>query len=121
MGYLWALIEAWQDDNGRPSVASLARRMDVSDKVISAWKTRGVKKLPEPGTLRALAVAIGQPYEVVRSAAERDAGYLTDEELEATLRGRGLSADVRARLREHVGAPLEGRAAGRQGQRREAT
>jgi hypothetical protein len=105
MGYLYALIEAWQDANGRPSVASLARRMEVSDKVISAWKTRGVKQLPEPETLRALGVAIGQPYEVVLAAAEADAGYRTDPELEAAMRGRGLPADVRDRLRAHVGEP----------------
>lgn len=106
MGHLWDLIEEWQDANGHPSIASLARQMGISDKVLGAWKTRGVKALPEPKTLRRLAERIGQPYEVVLAAAEADAGYRTDPELVEVLDGRGISEETKARLRAHLSEPL---------------
>jgi transcriptional regulator with XRE-family HTH domain len=111
MGHLWALIQEYLDRQGGMSQAALARKMGTSPQTLGSWKKRGSR--PEPDALRALAVAIEQPYEVVHAALEADQGYLTDEELEASMRGRGLSAEVRERLRAHVGRPMEEPAATR--------
>src|SRR5690242_16868298 len=63
MGHLWALIQEYLDRQGGMSQAALARKMGTSPQTLGSWKKRGSR--PEPEALRALAVAIEQPYEVV--------------------------------------------------------
>lgn len=79
MGQLIDLIDEWRDRHGQPSEASVGRAIGVSDGTVNAWRRRGIRKLPEPETLRRLAEFLGVPHQRVLLAAATDAGYLEDE------------------------------------------
>lgn len=74
MGQLWALIVAHQDSEPyRPSIRQIAFRAGIGQSTLNKWQE--LKHLPDPDHLRAVARAIGQPYQVLLDAALADAGY----------------------------------------------
>lgn len=74
MGHLWDIVQAHHDAYG-PSIAEIARRIGMSSSGVHAWNRRGIKAMPRPQNLRALAELTGTPYDDVIHAALLDAGY----------------------------------------------
>lgn len=72
------LIDDYKDRNGNPSDRSIARAINVSEGVISAWRTRGIRELPNRETLHRLADFLRLDQEVVFYAAGVDAGYIIE-------------------------------------------
>lgn len=72
------LIDKWRDEHGQPSDASVSRAISPSksDKLVGAWRNRGISSMPDPTTLANLARFLHVPLEDVVMAAARDAGYL---------------------------------------------
>ncbi|MFK5691330.1 helix-turn-helix transcriptional regulator [Ornithinimicrobium sp. LYQ92] len=62
------------------SRAQVAKKLDVSRQTVTNWES-GVRELPRPENLRALASLARVPYLTVLNAALTDAGYLQTEEL----------------------------------------
>jgi transcriptional regulator with XRE-family HTH domain len=75
---LVGLIDEYKDSHGRPSDSSIARAIGVVPQTVSNWRTRGIRKLPEPGTLRRLAAFIKVDERIVFNAAATDAGYFDE-------------------------------------------
>lgn len=84
MSHLVRLIDEYKDTHGAPSDSSIARAIGVAPQTISSWRKRGIKKSPDPDTLRALAAFIGKDYynDVLR-ATMLDTGWLTDDDVVA--------------------------------------
>lgn len=99
------LIDDYKARNGNPSDRSIARAIDASEGVISAWRQRGIRELPNAETLRRLAAFLHVNDETVFYAAGVDAGYIiepTDEgepdlDLAAGLESGQLAARKRGR------------------------
>jgi hypothetical protein len=78
------MIDEWKDSHGSPSDSSIARAIGVAPQTISSWRTRGIRKLPETETLRALGTFLGRDYATeIIPAAMSDAGYFTLDEAQA--------------------------------------
>lgn len=75
MSQLWNLVQAHLDRWG-VTEAALARKMDTRAQTLNSWKNRGVREMPKPHTLAALARATRQNYDHVLTAALHDTGYL---------------------------------------------
>lgn len=74
-----AIIDAYKDEHGQPSDSSVARAIGVSPQTLSSWRSRGIKRPPEPETMRKLARLTKLDYEnVVLRAALFDAGWLDE-------------------------------------------
>lgn len=78
MGYLTDLIDAYQDEHGAPSDASIARAIGAAPQTISSWRKRGIRRIPDPDLLKQLAAFIGVDEADVLLAAGHDAGYTSD-------------------------------------------
>lgn len=80
MSKLIALVDEYKDTHGAPSDSSIARAIGVAPQTISSWRRRGIRQLPDPETLQALARFIGRDYasEVI-PAVMQDIGYLPSE------------------------------------------
>lgn len=73
-GHLWAIVQEWLDAQVfRVSQRQLAAHIGVGHSTLTDWKY--ARTTPSPGDLRALATAIGVPYDKVLDAALIDAGY----------------------------------------------
>jgi DNA-binding XRE family transcriptional regulator len=76
MSELVRLIDDYRDAHGQPSDASIARAIGIAPQTLNSWRKRGIRELPQPETLRAMARLFRLPYEdVVLAAAEVDAGW----------------------------------------------
>ena len=87
-GELYGIVQAHADRWG-VRAASIARQIGAKPQTISSWKHRGVRQLPDPVTLSALAQVTGRPYREVIDAALTDAGYLPRRTV-ATATGHGV-------------------------------
>lgn len=79
MSGLLAIIDAYKDTHGQPSDASIARAVGVAPQTISSWRKRGIKDLPDRGTLMRLSSFLGVLYRDVLDAVLHDIGYLEPE------------------------------------------
>lgn len=85
MSRLIQLIDEYKDTHGAPSDSSIARAIGAAPQTISSWRKRGLKRPPDPDTMKALADLIGEDYEnVVLRAALLDAGWVTETEPDPT-------------------------------------
>ena len=76
MSELVRIIDDYRDTHGRPSDESIARAIGIAPQTLSSWRKRGIRELPEPDTLRALAAFVGLPYtDYVLEVALYDAGW----------------------------------------------
>jgi hypothetical protein len=130
MGELWGIIQGHLDRYGVRE-AAFARRMVVNPQTINAWKTRGLRRLPERWLLEAVARETGTQYNAVLHAALVDTGYLAavtpetdDEALLAPAPSPDLSELHAPRPEDNSGvasrpahAPARSRVAGGRGTR----
>lgn len=75
MGELWGIIQAYLDRHATRE-AAFARQVGTTPQNLSWWKQNGLRRLPKPDLLAAVARQAGVPYETVLRAALTDAGYL---------------------------------------------
>lgn len=100
MGRLFEIAQRHIDAYG-VTEATLAKRMGTSPQTLNSWKNRGVRRMPTPALLLALARETRTPYEDVLVAALSDAGYvalaakseISEAELLGKLLKRRLASD----------------------------
>lgn len=86
MSRLLALIDEHKVKHGNPSDASIARAIGVAPQTISSWRTRGIRAMPEPKTVRALAAFLHIDEETALYALGVDTQYIVERP------GRGRSS-----------------------------
>ena len=93
MSELVRLIDDYRDAHGQPSDASVARALGIAPQTLSSWRKRGIRELPDPESLHALARLTRRDYAtVVLPAVLRDIGYLEDTpDSPAPSRDRGIA------------------------------
>jgi hypothetical protein len=77
MNSLWDLVQAYRDETGA-SEAWIMRRAGLNKGTFTAWRQRGIPRLPEHVQLIALADALKIPYEVLLNAVLHDTSYLPE-------------------------------------------
>lgn len=76
------LIDDYKKRHGMPSDRSIARAIDASEGIISAWRSRGIREIPNHEILERLADYLHLDYEEVFYAARVDAGYIVERVVE---------------------------------------
>lgn len=92
MSQLVAIIDDYKDRTGQPSDASISRAIGVARQTVSSWRRRGLRELPDRGSLVELAHLTGRDYEsVILRAALLDTGWLEHPKPEPLDEGREVS------------------------------
>jgi len=92
MGLFWDIIQAELDRERFPvSNRDLAKELGVSPTTIGNWRS-GIKQLPEPDNIRAVARFTGRTYEDVLLAALSDTGHAEGTRLAARFRPRDVGS-----------------------------
>lgn len=78
MSRLLAIIDAYKDNHGQPSDASIARAVGIAPQTLSSWRKRGIRELPARDTLLSLARFMSEPYSAVLDAVLVDIGYVKE-------------------------------------------
>ncbi|WP_434966270.1 hypothetical protein [Janibacter indicus] len=77
-GHLWETIQKHLDDYGVRE-AEFAQRIGTSPQIVSSWKARGLRTLPDKRLLVGVSDVTRQSYEEVLDALLRDTLYLPKE------------------------------------------
>lgn len=91
MSHLWAIVQAHLDKHGVRE-AAVARKMGTVPQTLNSWKKRGVRQLPSPRLLQALARVTETDYLTVLVAALQDTGHLSSDSQD----GEGSGGDGNA-------------------------